>query len=166
MMTGKQSHNLLRINVGFLLNQPVGTYRDIHFEPETFILSPGFVVTEFKGLVRVSRTRTGILAQVDIQCEIPMDCVRCLETYSQLLKTSFSELFAFKKEDVTDSDLILPEDAFINIAPLGYEYLLLETPILAVCSPDCKGLCPVCGTNFNNNICQHVDMAISSRAEE
>ncbi len=166
MMTGKKNHNLLRINVGFLLNQPVGTYRDIHFEPETFILSPEFVVTEFTGLVRISRTRTGILAQMDVQGEIPIDCVRCLEAYSQLLRTSFSELFAFKKEDATDSDLILPEDGYIDLAPLAYEYLILETPMLAVCRPDCKGLCPVCGTNFNKNTCPHMDMAISSGAEE
>lgn len=166
MMTSKQSHNSLRINVGFLLNQPVGTYRDIHFEPETIKLSPGFVVSKFSGLVRVSRTRTGILAQADIQGEIPMDCVRCLDKYSQMLSTSFSELFAFKKEDVTDSELMLPEDAYIDIAPLAYEYLLLETPILAVCSPDCEGLCPVCGTNLNKGTCQHMDRVISSMAEE
>ena len=165
-MTGKQSHNSLRINVGFLLNQPVGTYQDIQFEPETIEFSPEFVVEKFSGSVRVSRTRTGILAQADFRGEVPMDCVRCLEKYSQKLNTIFSELFAFKKEFVTDSELLLPENAFMNLAPLAYEYLLLEVPILTICSPSCKGLCPICGMNINDGICKHMGSEMSIKAVE
>src|ERR687885_9624 len=33
------------------------------------------------------------------------------------------------------------------------EYALLEVPMLPLCKPDCKGLCPECGTNLNDETC-------------
>jgi uncharacterized protein len=32
--------------------------------------------------------------------------------------------------------------------------LLLQMPFKQVCKPDCKGLCPVCGTNLNKGSCK------------
>ena len=166
MKSNKPSRNSLRINVGFLINQPVGTYRDIHFDLESIQFSPEFEALDLSGTVRVGRTKTGILTQAEFQAQVLIDCVRCLESYTQILMTSFSELFAFNKEDVTESGLILSEDGYIDLAPLAYEYLLLEIPIQPVCSPDCRGLCPICGVNFNEGACEHMERIMTSRTVE
>ena len=166
MKSKKPSRNSLRINVGFLINQPVGTYRDIHFDLESNLLSPDLEVKNFSGAVRVGRTKTGILAQAEFQAQIPIECVRCLENYNQNLKISFGELFAFNKEDVTESELLLSEDASVDLAPLAYEYLLLEIPIRPVCSPECRGLCSICGVNFNEGTCEHMERMMASRTAE
>jgi uncharacterized protein len=166
MKSNKSLHNSLRINIGFLINQPVGTYRDIHFDLESVAFSPEFETIHFLGAVRVGRTKTGILTQAEFQAQVLMDCVRCLESYNQFLTTNFSELFAFNKEDVTESGLILSEDGYIDLAPLAYEYLLLEIPIQPVCSPDCRGLCMVCGVNFNEGACEHMVRMMTSGTGE
>jgi uncharacterized protein len=39
------------------------------------------------------------------------------------------------------------------------EYILLEIPISPLCRPDCKGLCPICGNNLNEDTCHHEEEA-------
>ena len=146
----------LRFNVGFLLNKPIGTYRDIHFEYPEINLSEDLVIQEFTGAARVSRTPQGLLVQGEFSGKTGEECVRCLENFLQPLTTSFSELYAFNYRSVSESGLILPEDANIDLGPLVREYLLIELPISPICRPDCKGLCPVCGEDLNQVTCEHV----------
>ncbi len=139
----------LRINVGFLLNQPIGTNRDIHFEYPELILKPDLKLTDFSGTARVGRTPQGILVQGEFEGKAPAECVRCLTGFDQPLHAAFEDLYAFDKRSTTESGLILPEDANIDLEPLVRDYLLIEMPISPVCKPDCKGLCRFCGANLN-----------------
>jgi uncharacterized protein len=145
----------LRINVGFLLNQPIGYSREIHFDCPEFKLDEDFHVRNLTGLARVNRTPQGILLQGEFDAQTDVDCVRCLNSMAYSLHTSFDELYAFTDRSVTESGLLLPEDGTIDLAPLAREYLLLEIPISPVCRPECKGLCPVCGEDLNLSVCEH-----------
>jgi len=71
------------------------------------------------------------------------------------LNASFTELFAYKTNALTDSGLLVPDNGDIDLAPLVREYLLLEVPIKPLCRPDCKGLCVVCGADLNVESCEH-----------
>ncbi len=159
MSTGN-SRFPLRINVGFLLNTPIGTSRDIHFEFPSLNLAEDFSVSDFKGVVRLTRTPQGILVQMTVDTAVHAECVRCLTEFIQPLHTSFSELYAFKPNAVTESNLVLSEDSNINLAPLVREYLITEMPIKALCKEDCKGLCTVCGEDLNVRTCEHVSAGI------
>lgn len=149
--------NPLRINVGFLFNQPVGYSRDIHFEHPEVLLKPDLSLTNFSGVAKVGRTPQGILVQAEFEGGTPAECVRCLNNFTQPLHATFSELYAFDQRSTTESELILPEDANIDLEPLVREYLLIELPISPICSPGCKGLCPVCGLNLNEEPHVHQD---------
>ena len=151
-----QPRNPLRINVGFLLNQPIGTNRDIHFDYPQVTLKPDVILTEFSGVARLGRTPQGILVQGEFQGRTPAECVRCLCGFEQPLKTTFDELYAFDKRSVTESGLILPEDANIDLEPLVRDYLLIEMPISPLCKEDCKGLCPICGQDLNEVTAEHI----------
>jgi len=146
----------LKFNVGFLLNQPIGTNRDIHFEYPQVTLKPDFQLSDFSGVARVSRTPQGILVQGEFQGRTPVECVRCLLGFEQRLQTTFDELYAFDKRSVTESGLILPEDANIDLEPLVRDYLLIEVPISPLCKDDCKGLCTICGQNLNEVTTEHI----------
>jgi uncharacterized protein len=148
----------MRINVGFLINQPIGTYRDIHFDFPSLQLPPDFDLTDFSGVVRINRTPQGLLFEGDFNAKKVEQCVRCLADFLQPLRTEFDELYAFTDRSVSDSGLILPEDANVDLGPLVREYLLLEVPISPLCKPDCKGLCAVCGADLNNTTCEHVQV--------
>ena len=145
----------LRINVGFLLNQPIGYSREIHFEYPKITLQPDLELTNFSGVARVSRTPQGIFVQGVFQGKAPAECVRCLTGFEQPLHATYDELYAFDKRSTTESGLTLPEDANIDLEPITREYLLIEYPISPICKEDCKGLCEVCGQNLNEQLCEH-----------
>ena len=145
----------LRINVGFLLNAPYGYYRDIHFSFAKIVMEDDLELTHFSGTARVGRTPQGIVVQSTFQGQIGAECARCLQDFDLTLQTEFSDLYAFDSRSTTESDLILPDDANIDLEPLVREYLLVEEPISPLCRPDCKGLCSQCGEDLNFVTCEH-----------
>ncbi|HEY2981508.1 MAG TPA: DUF177 domain-containing protein [Anaerolineales bacterium] len=145
----------LRINVGFLVNQEVGYSHEFPFEFKKIQVSDDLSLRDFSGLATMGRTPQGLLVQGEFSGETTLQCVRCLTDYEHRLRWDLTELYAFKTKSVTDSGLIVPEDAQIDLAPLMREYALLEVPINPLCRPDCKGLCPVCGENRNDVDCGH-----------
>ena len=145
----------LRINVGFIVNQPVGTFRTLSFEAEKIQFDTELVFEHFQGEVKVNRVVQGILIQGVFQADVQTECVRCLEGFLQPLHSEFDELYAFKEEDADESGQLLPENGFIDLGPVVREYLLLEMPISPQCNDDCRGLCEICGVNLNLGICEH-----------
>ena len=149
------NRHLLRLNVGFLINQPVGTSRDFKFEYPHILLRPDLELTNFTGVVKIGRTPQGLLVQGKFGAEVCAECVRCLTDFQQPLEVEFSELYAFSRRSVSESGLILPEDAHIDLEPLVREYMLIEIPINPLCMTDCKGLCSFCGADLNQTECDH-----------
>ncbi|MCC6147785.1 MAG: DUF177 domain-containing protein [Anaerolineaceae bacterium] len=154
-MNSAHSRQPLRINVGFLINQPIGVSRDMQFDFPELCLQPDLDLQNFKGSVRITRTPQGLLVQGNFDATLNSECVRCLAEFLQPLSVAFSELYAFKFKAVTESNLILPEDGNIDLGPLVREYLLLEMPLRPLCKANCKGLCVVCGADLNEGLCEH-----------
>jgi uncharacterized protein len=152
-------HSPLRLNVGFIIYQTIGYSRDFPFDIPRIQLPPDLDLSDLAGVVRVTRTPQGLLVQVRMHALVATECARCLIGFSQDLNADFSELYAFNKRSVTDSNLILPEDGKIDLEPLLREYMLLEFPINPLCKPDCKGLCTICGENLNQTTCHHEEQA-------
>jgi len=150
-----QPRNPLRLNVGFLVSQPIGSSRDFHFEFPQLHLQPDLDLNNFSGIARIGRTPQGLLVQARFRAKITSQCVRCLAEFLQPLQISFNELYAFSQRTVSESGLIYPEDGNINLGPLVREYMLLEVPINPLCKPDCKGLCIICGEDLNVTTCEH-----------
>jgi len=157
------SHSQLRLNVGFLVHQSIGYSRDFLFDTPEIHLPPDLDLKDLTGSARITRTPQGLLAQVKMHASLSSECVRCLTDFYQGLDTDFTELYAFSQRTITDSELLLPEDMHIDLAPLVREYMLLEIPISALCKPDCKGLCPTCGENLNETDCDHSPEGIDPR---
>jgi uncharacterized protein len=143
------------LNVGFLISAAVGTSRDFTFDYEKMRLGDDLTVTDFVGTATFSRTQQGLLLQGEFSAKLGLECVRCLEAYTQAISWTFTDLYAFDKRSLSESNLLVPEEGRIDLAPLLREYALLEVPIQPVCKPDCKGLCPECGENLNRADCGH-----------
>jgi len=146
----------LRTNVGHFLNKANGFSRDFSIDyPEIFI-EPDLNIKNLKGDIRLSRTREGLLLQAVLQGDLEATCVRCLTLHDTHVETTIEELYEFASRVVGEADLVVPEDGYIDLGVIFREYLLLEMSINVVCKPDCLGLCPECGQNLNEKLCEHV----------
>ncbi|MBD3246441.1 MAG: hypothetical protein GF333_05460 [Candidatus Omnitrophica bacterium] len=69
-------------------------------------------------------------------------CSRCLEEAVQEVPYTFTLNFALG--DIRE---------FLEIDEAVREEILLRFPMKVLCRPDCKGMCPACGVNRNNEPC-------------
>ena len=145
----------LQLNVGFIAQQGIGYIRNFTFDFTNITFPPDLVTRNFKGKLEVSKTSEGLLLQGKFQALIATTCSRCLCDFDLTLKTDFTELYTFKSYSEEDTELVYHEDGQIDMGPFVREYLLLEVPINPVCVSDCKGLCPICGSNLNQGSCDH-----------
>jgi uncharacterized protein len=144
-----------RFNVGFIIHEEVGYNHDFPFDLEKFTLGGDLELRELHGNVNVGKTPQGLIAQGKFSAVTTLNCARCLTDFEQELDWEFTELYAFDQRSITDSGLLLPDDAHLDVEELLREYALLEIPINPLCKPDCQGLCAECGQNLNEKDCGH-----------
>jgi len=149
-----KSDKPLRLNVGYLYSKPIGTIREKPVDFDKITIDEVFT-KDLKSLVRVSRTREGLLLQVKGDADIQTNCVDCLEEFFLPVHFKFEELYEFPSRSREETDLILPADGYIDLSQLYREFLILAIPIRCLCKDDCKGLCEVCGANLNMTTCEH-----------
>ncbi len=143
-----------RINVGFIVHEEVGYNHEIPFEFDKAKLDD-LEVSNLRGSVQIGRTPQGLILQGQFSADTTLECVRCLKTFDHRMDWEITELFAFSKDSVSESGLILPDDMHIDLAPMLREYALLEVPISPIHDPECKGLCIECGQDLNVEDCGH-----------
>jgi uncharacterized protein len=118
---------------------------------------------------------------------VELPCSRCLEPARMAISKPFDLFFRERDEQMFDEDeeVELSETetrtAFFTgtqlaITDILREQILLALPMKALCTVDCKGLCPQCGTNLNFGSCNcpkedfnpHMDtlLEIKQRLEE
>ncbi|MBF0603933.1 MAG: DUF177 domain-containing protein [Nitrospirae bacterium] len=91
-------------------------------------------------------------------------CSRCLESFGREQNSPIDRLFCVgsdparnhKVRSLEDDQTFLPSGE-LAIQDLVREELLLDLPMIPVCSDDCCGLCPQCGCNRNHERCQCED---------
>ena len=158
----------LRLDVSYLVKQSPGTHKEFDFNFQHLELPPDLVLKDIQGKIAISVTEDGVVAEGDLKGETDLECSRCLEEYQQPLEIQFTEIFSAHPAENTDDDLgeqYLPKDGSLDLGPIMRDYATLEIPIRQLCSQECKGLCPVCGTNLNQTDCGHKIESIDPRME-
>ncbi len=155
--------NPFRLNVGFIAAEDIGYERTFEFRDLAFVRLDDLELHEVQGEVTVARMPQGLLFRVRLRAETPATCSRCLKPIRQPVQAVFEELYAFSEKHVTESGLRYPPTGIVDLAPLVREYMILSIPIRTLCSPDCKGLCPVCGADLNQGPCEHQARPIDPR---
>ncbi len=143
-----------RINVGFIVHEEVGYSHEIPFEFDQAKFED-LEVSNFAGSVHIGRTPQGLIVQGQFSADTALECARCLKPFTQPIEWEITELFAFNKDSVSETGLMLPDDMQIDLAPMLREYALLEVPINPLHDPECKGLCIECGQDLNIKDCGH-----------
>ncbi|WP_213521744.1 DUF177 domain-containing protein [Paenibacillus sp. J31TS4] len=88
--------------------------------------------------------------------DVQMVCARCLGPVHERLAVPFREVFTEREDLLPEKERedahIVTEDA-VDLKPFVEEAVWLALPNIPLCKEDCKGLCPVCGTNRNETDC-------------
>ena len=105
---------------------------------------------------RLSAVMAGADLIVTGSASVPLAtvCARCLDDVRVTI--SVKDL-CFHFEKVKDLEVDLTEDV--------REELLLAIPSCFYCSPDCKGICPMCGANLNHETCSCGDAPAEPEAD-
>jgi len=118
--------------------------------------------------VSLKRSDRNIVMHGDIATDLCFDCSRCAEPRTMDFSHSFVRVFMARShhsslpsdfDESQRADFTYFEGRTLELEPVAAEELVLALPPVPVCSMDCKGLCPICGRNLNNDACDcHVDV--------
>jgi len=115
--------------------------------------------------VHLNLSREGIHYAVggSISGKVRVRCDRCLDTCSHGVQSEFRLILAPPLPEPVGSEIALSEEDMsveflaadeIEIDHLVREQLYLALPIKFLCHEACRGLCPVCGANLNQEACR------------
>lgn len=100
--------------------------------------------------------RAGIV-MLDFKADFTLHacCDRCLIEFERSFSFEFSHILVRSLNSSGDEydDYIVTESDKLDMDELALTDCLLQLPSKMLCKEDCKGLCPVCGTDLNENKC-------------
>jgi uncharacterized protein len=97
-----------------------------------------------------------------VSAAMKVECVRCLCAFDEKVERDLDVSYCRAEGigpvddselDEKDLDLDYYGDDGIDLQQLLGEQILLTLPMKPLCRPDCKGLCPQCGINLNDEEC-------------
>ena len=157
--TARELVNETRINVASLLQEPVGSFRTVRMQLDSFPLDDDLFATDLFADMRLIRLRHQVLADGVARANVALECVRCLTTFEQKVQTSFSEPFlqshdvqsgadlSDHRERRDDDEMDEPdEEAFVideghemDLSEALRQHLLLALPMVPSCGDECPG---------------------------
>jgi len=97
----------------------------------------------------VTGTIDGVQARFRVAANARLTCVRCLTEWERQLETESLQHFSV----TPDEDGYAIVDKEIDVGSVATDELALSIPATPLCREDCKGLCPICGTDLNSDPC-------------
>lgn len=91
--------------------------------------------------VEAWKAEDGLTIDAHVEGERNFTCSLCLEEFNNLFEKDFTLHYDIKGRDAVTIDQDVRDE------------IILEHPIRILCSPDCRGLCPFCGANLNEEKC-------------
>ena len=132
---------------------------------------PDFSLDKVNVSCLITKTSGTVFIKGTFSALIDICCSRCLENTKLSIGSDFAyNLIPAKTEQSEDLELT-PEELevsyyqgdFIDLTAIVCEQIILQIPIKALCSEECKGLCQHCGANLNNSSCNCDSNVVDSR---
>jgi uncharacterized protein len=153
----------LRFNVGFLLEADLGSRRTIEIDYPSIQLEDDVLLAPLHGAFQITRSSKGVYFSGLLHSRIEVECARCLDSIEVPIALQLDDLFYYPPESAPPGEYPVPENGFVDLAPLVRQLSLLEIPMQPFCREDCQGLCVVCGQNLNHDSCDCRDEEIDPR---
>ena len=149
----------MQLNVSQLLKSPIGSIRNYELSDVVDIAGSNSLV---QGEAELMRTDRGILVKGRLHTEIELTCSRCLSLFNYPLALDIEEEYFPTIDTITGMSLPAPDDPgsftidesnILDLTEAIRQYALLSIPMKPLCAEDCAGLCPACGGNLNQTLC-------------
>ncbi len=84
-----------------------------------------------------------------------VDCGRCMKETEQCFQVPVKASFANGEVELSDPEAMIPfSGTQVDLGVAIWPDVFLALNIKYLCKPDCKGLCPICGTDLNEASCE------------
>jgi uncharacterized protein len=133
------------------------TAAELGLRPESVVLT-----TKVSLRARIYRADQRIEVQGGLEADCELTCDRCLDSIRRHLEAPV-RMYAERRDprdrrgakEVREDDLgiVYHDGRLIDLTDEARQLLLLEVPWHVLCREDCKGLCPRCGVNRNEQPC-------------
>lgn len=153
----------MKINVSSILKNPdlkLKAEGEVHVSHISYKGEEISINAPIKVDATVENTGKNLLLTGIVKTELILKCSRCLEDFKYDLEAEFEEELSNK--DNEDGSIKFEGDT-IDLTDIVINNILLSLPMKAVCSENCKGLCPYCGKNKNHEECDCTDKEIDPR---
>jgi uncharacterized protein len=138
--------------------------REFHFTDQSLWTGPmdtfhvaAKVGREFEARMLIVPQDDGYLVSGEFSGSVLLPCGRCVEEFELPVEGEFDsfEEPAMAGEGLEDESRLRMNAGQPEFDAAGFlwEQFLLALPESAICSEDCKGLCPTCGINRNQGTC-------------
>jgi uncharacterized protein len=123
--------------------------------------------------LHVVRHGDNLLIQGWSEGSVRGECARCLEATAVPVEAEFTVyaegrpeggVRGLDRELEADHYLCFHDGVRLEVGESVREALLLALPIRFLCRPDCRGLCPGCGANLNQEPCTCAERAARAAA--
>ncbi len=128
-----------------------------------------FYPNDFLVEVEMDKFERDIRLSVKMKSTASFICDSCLTEYEKTIDVKVQQVYEIgNKPQVEDGQIVyLTRDTIeIDLDGLLSEAVILAHPIKLKCTQECKGLCPGCGTNLNNEKCKCGEKDIDPRWEQ
>lgn len=160
--------NGIMINVSDLTSKKVDK-KSLDIELDIKKLQDGVEEFDVKEPLKLTGdlTRVGDIIYLDCNVKgvIELECSRCLEKFPYNIDLEIHEKLTNNPEN-KDEEIIFIENDNVNICEIVENNIIVSLPIKRLCKEDCKGLCPICGTNLNVSTCNCHEENIDPRLEK
>ncbi|WP_296139785.1 DUF177 domain-containing protein [uncultured Tessaracoccus sp.] len=100
--------------------------------------------------LRLESVVEGVLATGTVEVELTGQCSRCLRELEDEQSYRFQELFMHPGREVEEDELLIVDETVDIEEPLRGA-VVLDLPFTPLCAEDCRGLCPECGFDLNDD---------------
>jgi len=123
---------------------------DFDFGGERYALEPPMV----DATLDISRmTGGGYALRLRFEAGLSGPCMRCLEAAAPVVAVDVREVHQPGGGEELQSPYVSEQD--LDLAGWARDAYALALPSQVVCTPECAGLCPECGTNLNRAEADH-----------
>ncbi|NCB64223.1 MAG: DUF177 domain-containing protein, partial [Clostridia bacterium] len=107
--------------------------------------------------------------EAEVDTALHVFCDRCTKPFTKRLHVPIDTLVAAELSDEESEDeIVLMDGDVLDVGGVATTAVILAMESKNLCSEDCKGICPGCGVNLNEEACRckpEVDPRLAALAQ-